>query len=81
MKRNSIIKKLGHFQSVTDKDGHLCFYSRQKTEGIQDRIVKLFVQDGHCIALPIFQNRESGEETVVFHAKTIKSLVVFLENK
>ena len=81
MKTNSVTKKLGNFKSVTDKNGALCFYSR--VEGrTQDRIVKVVDQEeGSCIALPIFINKETGEEQVVFHATTIKSLVEFLENK
>lgn len=82
MKSLSVWKKLNRFKTVDGNNGAMYFYSRQKTQGVNDRLIKLIEQDnGQCVALPVFQNKETGEETVVFHAKTIKQLVEFLENK
>ncbi len=77
MKLGSVSSKLGKFKSVTDRDGSMCYYSRVPS----NRIVKVVMQgDGECMAMPIFESKD-GEQTVVFHARTIKSLVKFLENK
>ena len=69
MKSNSVWKQLNRFKTVSGNNG------------VQDRLIKLTEQEnGNCVALPVFQNKETGEETVAFHPKTIKELVDFLEN-
>ena len=79
MKLNSVFGKLGRFKHVHDaKRGHY-FYSRQQPKGL-DRMVRVIEQDGLAVCLPIFVEQD-GTETVAFHAKTIKSLVDFLEAK
>lgn len=79
MNSNSVAKKLGVFKSVGN-NGAVYYYSRTKPTGT-DRQVKVVQQEnGNCIALPLFVE-ESGEERVVFHAKTIKSLVQFLQGE
>ena len=75
MKTSSVYKKISRFQSVSDKDGNICFYSRADVKG---HIVKIVDQgNGNCVALPIIE--KDGEQKVLFHAKTIKSLVEHLE--
>lgn len=78
MKFNSVIKKLGRFGFTVNDKGHYYFWTRN--EKFKNRQVKLINQDGRAIALPMFVESD-GEERVVFHAKTIKSLVDFLEGK
>ena len=81
MKLGSVESKLGKFKSVGN-EGAVWYYSRVKTEGTEDRLVKVIDQgNSKCIALPVFQNKETGEVRVAFHATTVKSLVEFLENK
>jgi hypothetical protein len=76
MKYSNAVKKLSKFRSYSGKHGHLIFQSRSNL----DKIVQLVNQDGQAIALPCYVD-ENGREEVAFHAKTIKSLVEFLENK
>lgn len=81
MKTSSVISKLSRFKDVKDEKAQW-FYSRVKTTGSQDRLIKVVEQGKNkCIALPVFQDKETGEVIVAFHATTIKSLVEFLENK
>jgi hypothetical protein len=76
MKTSSVKKTLGRFKSVMGNDGSLYFYSRRENHG--HRLIKVIDQGENCVALPITQ-QDDGQEQVIFHAKTIKSLVEFLE--
>lgn len=81
MKLSTVLNKLGHFKSVQDKNGNTIFYSRSTDARVNNRIVKVVNQDsGNCVALPILESSQ-GEQDVIFHAKTVKSLVQFLEGK
>jgi hypothetical protein len=76
VKTNSVIKKLGVFGFTVNKKGEWYFWTRN--DKFSNRQVKVVDQDGRAIALPLFVDKQ-GNETVVFHAKTIKSLVNFLK--
>ncbi len=76
MKTQTVFKKLGHFRSFTDNNSAMVFQSRANL----NRIVRVVDHYGIAVALPIFID-QYGSEIVAFHAKTIKQLVEFLENK
>lgn len=76
MKTQSVHGKLGRFKNVSTKRG-LAYYSRTKPQ-VGDRYVEVIDQNGLAVCLPIIVEAD-GTERVVFSAKTIKSLVDFLE--
>jgi hypothetical protein len=78
MNSAKVIKELGRFKLVQSNTGSFYFYSRRLDHG--HRMVKVIVQGDSCLTMPITQ-QDDGQEKVVFHAKTIKSLVDFLEGK
>ena len=80
MRTKSLWKKLGRFKNIQDEQGRIHFYSRVKPSGSDRVVIASNHNDEYCHAMPcyIFPN---GEVKVVFHAKTIKSLVEFLEAK
>lgn len=73
---NSILKKLGRFGYMTTDKNTYVFWTRNPE--FKNRYVKVVDQNGRAVALPLFVDKD-GNETVVFHAKTVKSLVQFLE--
>ena len=78
MKEKTLKSKLGKFKSVQDKNGDIIYYSRVNNK----RYVKVINDGVKAIALPMRVYFEiDGVELleVAFHAKTIKSLVEFLE--
>lgn len=77
MKTNSVIRKLSKFKSVSKSNLQTYFYSRKKHSG-EDRAVLVVDQGGQAICLPVYVE-SNGCETVAFHAKSIKSLIEFLE--
>lgn len=76
MKTDSVIKKLSVFGFTVNDKGAYYFWTRN--EAFANRQVKVVDQNGRAVALPMFVDKD-GNETVVFHAKTIKSLVDFLK--
>lgn len=76
MKKETVFKKLGNFKSVQKKFNQTYFYSRVKTQG-DDRAVLVVDQGTSIVCLPLYVTND-GQETVAFHAKTIKSLIEFL---
>lgn len=75
MKTASVIKALSKFRNWEHK-GNVFFQSRSNL----NRVIQVVDQNGSVIALPL-QIDQDGNQTVAFHAKTVKSLVEFLENK
>lgn len=74
MKTKSVTKALSHFRSFQDNKRGMIYQSRANL----GRIIRVVDQDGTAVALPIYID-ENGREEVAFHAKSIKSLVEFLE--
>ena len=74
MKTNTVHSKLGHFRSWSGNKGEMIFQSRANL----NRIIKVVDQGGNAIALPCYVD-ENGQEVVAFHAKTIKSLIDFID--
>lgn len=74
MKTKTVFKKLGNLRTHTDNNGVFYFTSR-----FQDsHFVKVWIKDAqNCTALPI-RVLPNGEEIVVFHPKTVKSLADFM---
>ena len=79
MKFSNVIKKMSRFGFYVNERGDHFFWTRN--ENLKNRIVKVINQNGRAIALPMFLYKQGESEQVVFHAKTIKSLVEFLEGK
>ena len=78
MKTKSVWKQLGRFRNYSTDKNTFIFTSRR--EQTVTRFVQLKDQGGNAIALPVIVEAD-GNERVVFSAKTIKSLVEFLEGK
>ena len=76
MKTKTIQKKLGHFRNFQGSKNSFIFQSRFN----DSKYVKVFDQNGNAVALPIIIDKE-GFEWVSFHAKTVKSIIEFLESK
>ena len=76
MKKQTLLKKLGHFRSYTDSKGVLVFESSANPR----KVVKVYDRYGtdDKLALPCYVEPER-QPLVVFHAKSVKSLVEFLE--
>jgi len=74
MKTTSVHKALSKFRSWSDVKRGMVFQSRAN----DSKIIRVVDQDGTAIALPLYID-EAGRETVAFHAKTVKSLVNFLQ--
>ena len=77
MKYLNVIKRLGKFASLVDEKGHHYFYSRDN-HVTTNRMVQVINQNGRAVALPLLVDN-TGRKQVIFCAKTIKSLVEFLE--
>lgn len=76
MKTASVTSKLSRFKSVTDNNGNMIYYSRREDHG--NRFIKVVNQGEYCAAFPMVSEPD-GNQRLVFHAKTIKSLIQFLE--
>ncbi len=76
MKTKTVQQKLGRFRNYQDNKRGMIYQSRANL----NKIIRVVDQDGLAVCLPI-EVEEGGNERIVFHAKTIKSLVEFLENK
>jgi hypothetical protein len=76
MKKQTIEKKLGHFKNYTGVSGETVYQSQTNP----CRSVKVYDKRNggdNKLAIPCF--RSDGVELVAFHAKSVKSLVEFLE--
>lgn len=80
MKSNSVWAKLGRFRNHQDNKGAFIFTSRVPQNYRLGRMVKVVDQGENVVCLPIVVEAD-GTEHVAFHAKTIKSLVDFLEGR
>lgn len=78
MKFQSVLGRLNRFGFTVDEKGHHYFWTRN--EAFKNRIIQVINQDGRAVALPMIIQPD-GQQKVVFSAKTIKSLVDFLEGK
>lgn len=78
MKIESVFKRLGRFKSVGKDHRTITFYSRVQRS--PDRFVDVIDQDGRAVCIP-YVVEQDGATRVVYHPKTIKGLVEFLEGK
>lgn len=80
MKSKAVWAKLGRFRNHQDNKSAFIFTSRDPQNYRLGRMVKVVEQGENAICLPIVVESD-GTERVAFHAKTIKSLVDFLEGR
>ena len=78
MKIESVHSRLGRFKSVSVESNKVTFYSRVQRS--PDRYVDVINQNGMAICIP-YVIEQDGTTRVVYHPKTIKGLVEFLEGK
>lgn len=78
MKIGSVHSRLGRFKSVSTEKNKVTFYSRVQRS--PDRFVDVIDQDGRAVCIP-YVVEQDGATRVVYHPKTIKGLVEFLEGK
>lgn len=78
MNKQTVFKKLGRFGSSQKTANQTYFYSRSEIGKTNQVLV--VDQGSSVVCLPIYVD-EKGREEVAFHAKTVKSLVEFLEGK
>ncbi len=78
MKSKTVWAKLGRFRNHQDNKGAFIFTSRASQ--VVSRFVKVIDQGASLVCLPVVIEAD-GTERVAFHAKTVKSLVDFLEGR